>query len=1243
MSADPTSTTPIAEPPSGNPPAPPPRLVVEHLLGVSVVGWAHDPAAPGQERLVLVCGRQTFEPVLRRVPRADVSRALGLAPGLMPGFEFDLPLAAWAALGEPDAEFGLRLGESGTVVRPSWRPNAVELRRWMAAMAQGQDPARAQAALAALRPHLEEARRHAPADGPHVDSAPLLCNVEGPRGLLIVGWLADTPEQREPLRLRCNAGRYDVPVRRVSRGDVAAELGLLDDEVGFELEIPGTLWRDAGQAEALTLQVESAGGPIGGEWKLARADLVARLDEALAFDDPLQRGPQALLAMEHLAWTRQLDQVDAAARQALEVLAEAAGVAAWLRADPQALAAQAEVPLRKPFQIAPRGRLGRWLQQPANASRALSALAWMRRRPLFGRLATRWEVALTLATGLFDKRCYDEQIRPEERGGEPALRHYVEHGDARSLVPMQLFDARHYTGQLEGRRHPGVNRLLHYALEGRRRGLSPCAWFDPAYYLERNADVRSSGVDPLTHFVNWGWKEGRRPAARFEPTAGSRQSLMQRLAVARPPEGEAPQPVDPLKRYLLEGLPAGARPLEPHLLPWAVPSRLDGRDYLDLSAWRGLPRPSAQPQVDVIVPVYAGAQETLRCLWSVLSAACETPFELVVIDDSSPEPALSAHLRELAALGLVHLLVNEHNLGFVATVNRGLAVHADRDAVILNSDTRVHPGWLDRLVAHAQAEPRAASITPLSNNATICSYPRMLHSNWEKLEVDDAALDALAAEANRGLHVEAPTGVGFCMWMRRAVLEAIGPLDVERFGRGYGEENDWCLRAGAAGWTNLVATDVYVLHQGSVSFAGEASERTRAGLAVLAKQHPDYQPRIQAWIESDPMADARARLDAVRLRRAAQVQPGGGVVLMINHARGGGTARHKAEAAAQLRAQRGLGVVAMRPSRKPGHVALGTLAGTLDLPGLQSVPLLAPDGQAVSPRLTDLLGLLDVREVHLHHLVDHPPALRDRLGPLCAELGVPLQVTVHDYYFICPRINLVDASGHYCGEPDRDTCNRCLQRDELGRAAGRIAPWRGAHAELLRQAARVIVPDRDVAARLSNYFPAVRVQVEPHEPLHLPAVRRPRGELRKVLVLGALSPIKGFDVLLGLAKSHVAAQAGLQFTLLGYSSDDPALREAGVQVLGRYEDSTLAARIEEIAPDLILLPSVWPETFCYALTPAAESGRPVAVFDLGAQARRLKEAGADAIYLPIELAGQPEVLAKLLLSPGAARPAPGRL
>ncbi|MEK8032419.1 glycosyltransferase [Ideonella sp. DXS29W] len=1214
------------------------KLVVERLEGVLLVGWAYDPAAPGREPLSLVCGDEALPAQIRRVSRADVARAVGAQGGLLLGFELELPLSTWEALARHPGALCMRFGADGLPVKSPQQPSVLQLQDWMAALRQRPEVDRIQAELASLAPHLEHAIRWAdaavtaPAATPPAPSTP--CHVEGWTGLLLRGWLADTPEVRQPLRLRCGDRRFDVPVRRTSRGDVAKSLKLEHDEVGFLVEVPGTLWKEFPTAEELVLQLEGPRGPIGPPWRLPRVELPARLNEALDWPEAAQRGQLALLAMEHLAWAGLLGEVAGAPRQALAVLAESAGVGAWLSVDLPSHGPDAER-FRTPFRITPRGRLGRWLLQPANADRALKFLQRLQRRPSTQGMARRLEVVLTRAVGLFDKGCYDRQISPAERQDMPALRHYVEHGDARSLMPMVLFDARHYTGQLPGRQHPGINRLLHYALVGRHQGLSPCAWFDPDFYLANNVDVRGKGFDPLTHFVNFGWKERRRPAPRFEPTTGTR-SLLQRLQQG--PARESNAPVDPMQRYLLDGLPADAQPVDSGRLPWAAPARLDGRDYLNIDPWRHLPRPTGEPRVDVVVPVYAGAQETLRCLWSVLSSWVDTPYQLVVIDDCSPEPALSAHLRELAAMGLIHLMVNERNRGFVATVNRGLKLHWDRDVVILNADTRVHAGWLDRLVAHGEAEPRAASVTPLSNNATVCSYPRMLHSNWEKLELDDGEIDALAARVNRGRHVEVPTGVGFCMWMRRAALDAIGLFDVERFGRGYGEENDWCMRANAAGWVQLVASDTYVLHQGSVSFAVESNARTRAAIVTLLQRHPDYQQRIDEWIAHDPLMPERARLDAARLKRAAEVNEGGGLVLMINHARGGGAARHESEEAERLRRERGLGVVTMHPSRKPGCVTLAATHGhgeTLDLPALQAVPLLT-DGRHgpchPAQALLDVLAALDLREIHLHHLVDHPPVLRELLPYVSKTLGVPLSVTVHDYHLICPRINLVDASGRYCGEPDRDTCNRCLQRDELGQAAGRIGPWRAAHGQLLAQAQRVIVPDEDVAARLSNYFPTVRVQVQPHEPLHLPANLPPRGPVRRVLVIGALSPIKGLHVLRGLASSRAAAELGLHFTLLGYSSDDAALRAAGVEVLGRYEDKTLPARIEAAAPDLILLPSVWPETFCYVLTSAAESGRPVAVFDLGAQARRLKEAKAPAVYLPIELASQPELLARALVA-----------
>lgn len=1213
------------------------RLTVERLEGMRLIGWALDPATAGRERISLRCGGLLLDAPVRRLPRADVRQATGADTDML-GFELELPLSIWQAMAESGAGLQLLVNDVATE-QPRLRPTHKGLQDWMGRIEHHADPTRREALLRPLRAHLEQALAWpAQTAEPEADQLlPAPCHLEGWRGLSLSGWVADTPTRRESIRLRCADRLLDCPVQRISRKDVAQVMLLEHEDIGFELEVPGTVWELARGASEVTLQAVVGQRACGAPLTLRRDELADRLDSALALTDSSRRSHQALLAMEHLVLAGELHQLDHGLSTALAALAESAGVAHWLKPTGRlSTATPALAAPRQPQRLGPRGRLGKWLMQPANARLALRLLEALKRRPWLASHAESLEVRLTQSLGLFDKALYEEQMPLERRQGLPALRHYVRFGDALSLVPMCLFDPRHYTGQLDGRRHPGVNRLLHYGLWGRFEGLSTCAWFDGEYYRQANRDVQDSRLDPLVHFVNWGWKEHRRPHPAFEPTLGARQGLMQRLA-----RSGATGHTDPLVNFLLEGLPAVVPQPDRSRLPWVPPTRLDGRDYLEPGPWLKLPPRPKTAVVDIIVPVYAGVQESLRCLWSVLAAPVRTHFELVVIDDCSPDPALSAFLRELAAMGQIRLLVNPRNLGFVATVNSGLALHWDRDVVILNADTQVHGDWLDRLVAHAQAEPLAASITPLSNNATVCSYPRTLHSNWERLEVDSAALDRLAASANAGLHVSVPTGVGFCMWMRRSCLDAVGLLDVERFGRGYGEENDWCMRANRAGWLQLIATDVFVLHQGSVSFQSESHERTRAAISALLERYPDYQQRIDEWIAADPLRPARARLDAARLRQpAAEPAAGGetrgdlpgpspgarlGTVLMVSHARGGGTARHEQEQASRLLAEQGLVTVFMRPSRLKGRVALsGT--GVTEVPNLDALPLQAEG------LLLDLLRTLSVREVQLHHLADHHGSLRQLLPGWARALGVPLKVTLHDYHFVCPRINLVDASGRYCGEPLPAACDQCLSQDAAGRSAGPIVAWRQAHHELLRHAAERVVPDEDVSTRLGRYFPELSFSVRPHEPkLVLPAPG-PRPALRHLLVIGSLSVIKGYEVLLGLARSRAAKAAGLRFTLIGHSVNDQALKGAGVEVRGRYEDHELAQLIEDADPDLILLPSVWPETYSYVLSAAMASGRRVATFDLGAPARRLREAGADALYLPIDEVAHPELLAARLVA-----------
>jgi GT2 family glycosyltransferase len=269
--------------------------------------------------------------------------------------------------------------------------------------------------------------------------------------------------------------------------------------------------------------------------------------------------------------------------------------------------------------------------------------------------------------------------------------------------------------------------------------------------------------------------------------------------------------------------------------------------------------------IDVIVPVYAGEEETRRCLAALHAARCQTAFELIVVDDCSPEPALSAWLAAQAAAGQFTLLRHARNRGFVAAVNTGMALHPGRDVVLLNSDTEVANDWLDRIAACAASLPRAATITPFSNNATVCSYP---YEGWDGElpgQLGLARLDRLFADTLARRVVDLPTAVGFCMFIRRACLDALGAFDEAAFGHGYGEENDFSLRAAKAGWRNVLAADVFVYHRGAVSFGAGRFERMRQAERTLLRRHPDYNQRVNAFIARDPLAPLRAAIDRARV------------------------------------------------------------------------------------------------------------------------------------------------------------------------------------------------------------------------------------------------------------------------------------------------------------------------------------------------------------------------------------------
>lgn len=606
--------------------------------------------------------------------------------------------------------------------------------------------------------------------------------------------------------------------------------------------------------------------------------------------------------------------------------------------------------------------------------------------------------------------------------------------------------------------------------------------------------------------------------------------------------------------------------------------------------------PPAHP-VDVIVPVYRGLADTKLCIDSALASKCATPWRLIVINDASPEPEVTEWLRERAQQdSRITLLENAENLGFVGTVNRGMALNSDHDVLLLNSDTEVANDWLDRIRRAAYSDQKVGSVTPFSNNATICSYPRFCKDNSLPRGYDTAQLDALCAQTNPGAVVDVPTGVGFCMYIRRDCLQQVGLFDTENFGKGYGEENDFCQRAAEAGWRNLHLLDTFVLHTGGVSFGDSKSPREQAAMETLRRLHPRYERDVMAFVQADPAQPYRLALDMARIQQA---QPP--VVMAVLHDRAGGTLRHVRELAQHLEAQATF--LTLTPAS--GQCVRLELAGKDE--GFELLFRL-------SDQFTDLvqvLKCLGVRHIHYHHLLGHDPLIAD----LPAHLGVDYDFTAHDYYSYCTHISMTGSGNRFAGEPAPGQCACCLPHDPAPIGSGTVADWRHRNRHFLTGARLVITPSADTARRIAAFAPSARVRVIPHtdmaeygngealQPLVKPL---PPAAPLKVVVLGALSAIKGADVLEAAAHEAARTDAPVEFHLLGYGYRHLQTQpRASLTVHGAYQDEDLSGLLAWLKPDIVWFPALWPETYSYTLSGALQAGLPVAVPDIGAFAERV--------------------------------------
>jgi GT2 family glycosyltransferase/glycosyltransferase involved in cell wall biosynthesis len=652
----------------------------------------------------------------------------------------------------------------------------------------------------------------------------------------------------------------------------------------------------------------------------------------------------------------------------------------------------------------------------------------------------------------------------------------------------------------------------------------------------------------------------------------------------------------------------------PRSFAWACPQdrtiRIAGPDGRNLPGSPVAPEDIAPPRAakrrpkaagadvaaDVVIPVYRGLATTLACIRSVVETV-PGASRIWVVNDASPEPALVEALEDLARSGAIRLISTGSattNKGFPAAVNAGLSAAKGRHVVLLNSDTLVAPGWLDRLREAACSAPDIGTATPISNHASILSYPGEAGKNPAPDLAGTSRLARLAARANQGRLVEIPTAHGFCMFIRRDCLEQTGPFEDRLFAQGYGEENDFCERARALGWRHVAVPEVYVAHLGGASFGAAREDLLRRNLRLLEQRHPGYLARVHEWIEADPLRPARRRLDAARWRDEASARP---AYLLVTHGSGGGTARVVNERVSALK-DSGYRPVVLRAV--DGLCAVDDGGGTF--PNLRYA--LPAELAALRRLLAD--GRPEAADVH--HLLGHDHSILR----LFAELGIPYDIWIHDYAWFCARLSFITGDGFFCGEAETSVCETCVAKwgSELEETIAPADLRRRSAAELLGARA-VIVPSADVARRVSRHVPGCNPVIRPWEAEPTPAPYRapPPRVRRRVAVVGAIGVDKGYDVLLACAQDAASRKLDLEFVVVGFTVNDEALLETNrVFITGMFALGEAAPLIRAQAADLAFLPSIWPETWCYALSDAWAGGLPAAVFDIGTPPARVRAA-----------------------------------
>lgn len=484
---------------------------------------------------------------------------------------------------------------------------------------------------------------------------------------------------------------------------------------------------------------------------------------------------------------------------------------------------------------------------------------------------------------------------------------------------------------------------------------------------------------------------------------------------------------------------------------------------------------SVKKCVDIIIPIYNAYEDLTICLESLYKNTNLKENRLILINDNSPDERIKPYLEQQRGENII-VIHNESNKGFSNNINIGMAQSEENDVILLNSDTILTANWVEKIVACAYREPSIGTVTPLSNNATLCSVPEFCEENKlpEGMTVDQAG--EIIEKCSMHRYPRITVAHGFCMFVKREVIDAVGNFDAETFERGYGEENDFCNRAEQAGYHHVMCDDTYIYHSGTKSFISKEKERyIMLHDRILRERYPEQMHGNDLHVQKNPNHFVGENVDIYF--DLANGKKNILYVVQSDFKKGaedniGGTQLHVRDLMTGLKEKYNVFVAARNGQYLNLTVYYGNKQKDFEFYIGKRKSIYEFQNKRFENLWRNILSAFHIDLIHVHHVIN---ASFD-IFYVAREYGIPLVFTAHDFYFICPSVKMLDEQDHICiGTDQSETCRECLH-SQLGITdkIDYMKIWREKCAEVLTICQRVIVPDESAAEVMTLYYPFIK-------------------------------------------------------------------------------------------------------------------------------------------------------------------------